>query len=213
MKKAHLILLTVFILTLTACGSAANATGPGAAPQGGPSAGTLPAATQLIIGTIKLDGTDQAVTAEQAAELLPLWQTMLVLSNSDTAADEEKDALVTQIQETMTAGQTQALTAMNLTREDMMSLMQQQTMAAGGAQSGNSQTGNSTGNSSRDFGPGGFQGPPDGGFNGGGPFGGGQNLSADQIATAQAARQAMENTVPPLLINAVIDYLQKKAGA
>jgi hypothetical protein len=38
-------------------------------------------------------------------------------------------------------------------------------------------------------------------------------MSADQIATAQAARQANENSISPMLINAVIDYLQKKAGS
>jgi hypothetical protein len=59
------------------------------------------------------------VTAEQAAELLPLWQTLQVLSESDTAADQEMEALTTQVQETMTAEQRQAITAMNLTREDM----------------------------------------------------------------------------------------------
>jgi hypothetical protein len=225
MKKPTLILLTIFVLTLTACGDASRSTqaGPASGSQSGPNAGALPAATQLIIGTIKLDGTAQAVTTEQAAELLPLWQTMVVLTNSDTAANQEKEALITQIQETMTAEQTQAIKDMNLTREDMSSIMQQQGMTMGGApdtQSSNSQNGNSSRNSSRNFGPsgGGFPGggmPPDGGGpGGGGGFGGqGQNMSEDQIATAQAARQANENFVPPMLINAVIDYLQKKAGS
>ena len=48
---------------------------------------------QVAIGTIKLDGTENAVTAEQAKELLPLWETLQVLEGSDTAATEEKDAL------------------------------------------------------------------------------------------------------------------------
>jgi len=215
MKKLHLILLTIFLLTLTACSGVSNGTGPASVSQGGASAGALPATTQLIIGTIKLDGTAQAVTAEQAAELLPLWQTMQVLSSSDTAADQEKEALIAQIQETMTAAQMQAITDLNLSREDMMSIMQEQGMAMSkGSQNSSSQSGNPSSSGGRVFGPGGG-GPPDempmpGG--GGGFTGQGQNLSQDQIATAQASRQNSENVVPPMLINAVIEYLQEKAG-
>lgn len=219
MKKTTLIILTILILTLTACGSAPTGADPASAPQGGPNAGALPATTQLIIGTIKLDDTAQAVTVEQAADLLPLWQTMLVLTNSDTAADQEKEALIAQIQETMTTEQTQAIQDMNLTREDMASIIQEQGMAMGNSQSGNTQSRNSTRNNSGGFGPGGGGAPggmpmPGGGEVPGGRFGGeGQNMSEEQIATAQAARQANENFVPPLLINAVIEYLQEKAGS
>jgi hypothetical protein len=53
-------------------------------------------------------------------------------------------------------------------------------------------------------------GMPAGGF---GPSGQGQNLSEDAIATAQASRQANANFVPPMLLNAVIEYLQGKAGS
>jgi hypothetical protein len=51
---------------------------------------------------------------------------------------------------------------------------------------------------------------PAGGF---GSSGQGQNLSEDEIATAQASRQANANFVPPMLINAVIEYLQEKASS
>lgn len=216
MKKLPVILVTIFTLTLTACGSASNGAGPASVPQGGLSAGALPATTQLIIGTLKLEDTAQAVTAEQAAELLPLWQTMQVLSDSDTAAEQEKEALIAQIQETMTAAQMQAITDMNLSREDMTSIMQQQGRAMGsGPQNSRSQSGNSSSSGGRVFGPGGDR-PPDEMRmpSGGGGFAGqGQNLSQDQIATAQAARQNSENSIPPILINAVIEYLQEKAGA
>lgn len=217
MKKTTYITIVILTLLMTACGASRSAA-PASAPQGGPNAGALPATTQLIIGTLKLEGTAQAVTAEQAAELLPLWQTMQALSDSDTAADQEKEALIAQIQETMTAEQRQAITAMNLTGEDMMSILQERGMAMGGRQNSNSQNDNSTRNNGGGFGPGGG-GPPGGMMPpdersgpGGGFSGGGQNMSEDQIATAQAARQANENTIPPMLINAVIEYLQEKAG-
>jgi len=213
MKKITLAILSAFLLTLTACG-ASNGAGPASVPQSGASAGALPATTQLIIGTIKLDGTAQAVTAEQAAELLPLWQTMQVLSDSDTAADQEKEALIAQIQETMTEQQMQAITELNLTREDMMSIMQAQgTTMGSGSQSSSSQSGNPSRSGGRVFSPGG--GPPDEMPGGGGGFAGqGQNLSQDQIATAQAARQgASGDFVSPMLINAVVEYLQEKADS
>ena len=216
MKKITLTIVTILILTLTACGGASNAADPASVPQSGSSTSALPATTQLIIGTLKLEDTNQAVTADQAAELLSLWQTLQVLSDSDTAADQEVEALITQIQETMTAEQMQAITAMNLTRDDMASIMQEQGLAMGGGQSNGSQSSDSSSNSSRNFGAGGA--PPDGGFPGGGPggFGGGQGagLSPDQIATAQAARQESSgNFIPPMLINALIKYLEEKAGS
>jgi hypothetical protein len=176
---------------------------------------------QVAIGTLRLDETENAITAEQAQELLPFWQTMQVLSESDTAAQQEIDALAEQIQETMTAEQRQAITDMNLTREDMMSVLQEQGLAMGGVPAGgqnnNAPGGNQNGGGG--FGPGEFPGgaPPQGGFPGGGPGGGGgqgSGLTPDQIATAQASRQQTEGSfVPPMLINALVQYLQEKAGA
>ena len=222
MKKSTLILATTLILILTACGSS-TAANPGSATQNGTAARELPATTQIALGTLKLDGTDNAVTGEQAARLLPLWQTMQVLENSDTAAKEEIEALDTQIEETMTDRQMQAITAMNLTRQDMFALMQTQGGGTGnGGQFNNAQNGNSSGNGDRNFALGGGFGsgaggpPPDeGGFQGGQGFGGqGQNRSAEQIATAQAARQAGGgNRIPAPLISALIEFLKQKAGS
>jgi hypothetical protein len=220
MKKIIPVFLTLFILTLTACGSASrsNSSNFGSATQNGTAAGTLPVTTQIAIGTLKLDGTDNAVTADQAAKLLPLWETMKILETSDTSAKQEIDALDTQIQETMTDKQVQAITAMNLTRQDMFAVMQTQGVGLGNGQQNNSQQGGNSSNN-RGFTPGGFGpgGPPDGGgFQAGGQgFGGGQgqNRSAEQIATAQAARQAGGgNRIPTQLINALIEFLKKKAG-
>ena len=105
MKKLILILLTILALTLTACGSASDSTEAAASSQTDPSAQALSGPSLLLIGTLKLDGTDQAVTAAQAKELLPLWQVYQSLAESDTAAQVEIDALVKQIEETMTDAQ------------------------------------------------------------------------------------------------------------
>lgn len=209
MKTKILSTLTLITLILTACGAASTT------PQTGPVTQdrTLPVATQLIIGTFKLDDTDQAVTPEQAAKLLPLWQVYQSLGTSDTAAQAELDALVEQIQETMTTEQMQAITDMNLTQQDVMAVMQEQGLGI----TQRSNTGNSDGSTSPQGG-GGF-GPPDGFVPGGAPPGEGggfggqvQNLSQDQIATAQAARQERSETiVPNILINVLIEFLQAKA--
>lgn len=219
MKKLTLTLSIILILTLSACGSASNSANPASGPQGDFATGDLSATAQLIIGTFKLEETENVVTAEQATELLPLWQTMQVLSESDTAADQETEALIAQIQKTMTPEQMQAITDMNLTRADMMSVMQEQGMAMGSGpatgQDSTSQDGNSSSNSGQGFRPGGGMPPPDErGFPGGGPGGGGSGLTPDQIATAQASRQASSgSSVPPMLINALIEYLQEKGGS
>ena len=55
----------------------------------------------------------------QAAALVPLWQAYAQLTSSNTAAQAEIDAVVSQIQSTMTPQQVQAITAMKLTRQDL----------------------------------------------------------------------------------------------
>ncbi len=111
MKNLTPLFLTLFLLGLTACSaSPSSSANPSSTSQNG-STGELPATTQIALGTFKLDGTANAVTAEQAAELLPLWETLRDLSASDTAAQQEIQALDTQIQETMTDQQRQAITA------------------------------------------------------------------------------------------------------
>lgn len=157
------------------CANTFNAAGPGSGVSGAPTAGELSPSIQVAIGTLKLDETENAVTAEQAQELVPLWETLQVLSESDTAAQQE------------------------------------QGLALGGGPTGgqnNSAPGRNQ-NGGGGFGPGGF---PGGGPGGGG--GQGSGLTPDQIATVQASRQQTGGVlVPPMLINALIEYLQEKAGA
>jgi hypothetical protein len=224
MNRTTLLLLLMMTLLLTACsGSASNAAVPTSNGQGGLGAGELSAPLEIAIGTIKLDGSSNAVTAEQARELLPLWQTLQGLESSDTAATEEKDALRTQIQETMTQEQTRAITALNLTRRDMASIMQSQMQTFGATQNnGTTQRNGTSGNSGRNFGPagGGFAGapPPDGG---GGFPGGGPEVQRQSQSQSNGTSQNNSNTqftadpnrIPTPLIQAVIDYLKSKAGS
>ncbi len=222
MNKTSILLLLILTLILTACsGNAPSAAGgPAANAPGGGATGSLSAPMQVAIGTIKLDGSENAVTAEQARELLPLWETLQVLESSDTAATEEKEALVSQIQETMTQEQTQAITTLNLSRQDMFSMMQSQMQTLGGTRNnGNSQGGGTSTN--REFGPGGGAAmgpPPDGGgsFPGGNPNLQGQDQLPQSGASTSSNNQPAAvdpNSIPTPLIQAVIEYLKMKAGA
>jgi hypothetical protein len=220
MNKKVLFILLVLTLILTACsGNASNAAGPTGNAPGGGAAGELSAPMQVALGTIKLDGTGNAITAEQAKELLPLWETLQQLEGSDTAAAEEKDSLVGQIQETMTQEQMKAITALNLSRRDMFSVMQSQVQTFSGNQNnGTSQSGSTSTNRGGSSGTGDrvFMGPPpDGGFGGGNPnFQGQGQRSQSQSGSSTSVSQPSAvdpNRIPTPLLQAVIEYLKTKS--
>jgi hypothetical protein len=224
-KKSAFVSL-LLALVLTACGAASSGTQPAASTQ---QERSLPIQEQILIGTFKLDGTAQAVTAQQAAKLIPLWQVYKDLSGSDTAAQEEIDGLVQQIQDTMTPEQMKAISDMHLTRQDIFTAMQEQGINFDGPGGQNiSPEQIATLQARRNSGGGDFA-PPDGGFPGGGPGGGGgggfpggepgsQNFTPQQIATAQARRAnggggGGFNRIPSGLIDAMIQFLEKRAGS
>jgi len=84
---------------------------------------TLPASSQLALGTFQLEGTENAVTPEQAANLLPLWQ---AIRGGSLQSDAETNAVLKQIEGTMTAKQLAAIAALRLTVEDLGSWMREQ---------------------------------------------------------------------------------------
>jgi hypothetical protein len=216
MNKPPLYVLTLLILILTAC-NASN--GPQLASAS--SNNTLPIETQLVVGTLQLDGTEQAVTSEQAKELLPMWQVYQDISGSSTAAQAEVDGLIEQIQETMNAGQMQAITTMNLTQQDVFAAIQAQniTASSGGGQSSNSGV---------SFSPpdGGMAGgPPEAGMGGGAPPDGGMGDMAgmDSAGTGTSTVQSQDTGaspgsgssagVPTILTDALIQYLEQIASS
>lgn len=227
MKKSTGLLIVILGLFLTACGGNASPTGnfTNSGPSGtqtGSSTGLAPA-LQVAIGTLKLDKTTNDITAQQAADLLPLWETLQVLESSDTAATQEKNALIAQIQETMTKDQMQTIAEMGLTRQDMAALLQAQgqTFTLNAGQNGNSTNSNATRRNSGGGGGffvGGGGPPPDGGgFGGGGNFAGQgtRPQSTNNGTTTTSNRRQFStdpNRIPTPLIQAVIEYLKKKAG-
>jgi len=85
--------------------------------------GALPASSQLALGTLRLEGTEEAVTPEQAAALLPLWQ---AIQGGGLQSNTEINAVLKQIEGKMTAEQLATIAAMQLTAEEMRTWAQEQ---------------------------------------------------------------------------------------
>ena len=88
----------------------------------------LAVSNQLALGTVQLEETDHAVTPEQAAALLPLWQAL----QGGVTAQAEVNAVLKQIEGAMTQEQLEATAAMQLTQEDMQGWMEEQGLGMGG---------------------------------------------------------------------------------
>ncbi len=216
MSKMITVVLTLLALALTACSALSPSTnGPG-------NGGALSPMSQLAAGTLKLDGTKNAVTKEQAAQLIPMWQVYKQLDSSDTAAQQEIDGLSAQIRDTMTADQRKAINDLKITQSDVMAYMQPN---RSGSASGSSSPSNRSTTSQGGF-PGGPGGMPPGGMMGdpGGipPGMTGSSTSRQSSGTqtangtqsgAQNARPANMNRVPTPLFDALIQYLQKVAAS
>ena len=221
MKK---IIFAVTILAMLSVLVACNTATTSQTQNPGGNSAPLSTVTQLLVGTFKLEDTDLAVSADQARQLLPLWQTLQELSNSNIAANEEINAVVDQIKGGMTSQQMARITALKLTQQDVMSLMSQAgfspnsarttttPMAINGFPGGNNSQG---GGGPAGGGPAG--GPPGGGVPGGGiPSGGGIDPGAvggagGASTTPPAVRSNQPaNQAPAPLLNALIELLQKK---
>jgi hypothetical protein len=158
----------------------------------------LDASTQLVLGTLRLEETGNAVTPEQAQSLLPLWQSL----QGGVTAQVEVNAVLKQIEKTMTQDQLAAIAAMRLTQEDLRSWMQEQGVGGGFAGPGGGQelSPDELATRQAEFGnmseedranlratmeaEGGF---PEGGFPGGGQFG---NMSEEERANMRATMEA-----------------------
>lgn len=78
--------------------------------------GALPPMTQLMLGILRLEDSGDAVTAAQAASMLPLWQAM----QSGTIQNQaERAAVLNQIEGAMNDQQIDAIGAMQLTATDV----------------------------------------------------------------------------------------------
>ncbi len=246
MKRA-LYLTLPLILILSACASlklpgisaSSSPSGqqgqnqPGQNQPGQPlNMANMPVEQKLAMGTLKLEGSDKAVTAEQAKTLLPLWKAVKTLNSSSNTSSQETDALYKQIEESMTADQVQAIKDMQLTPQDTQALMTKYNIQASQPQgnfptlspqmqstmqarrsSRNGGNGGAQGGGPGGFPPGGDMGgiPPDaGGFPGGGP-----QMNAQGTPAAQGtprANRGFRGGMNTMFIDPLIKVLQERAG-
>ena len=212
MKKWMLVTIVIgLVLALTACGSSQGSTAA-ATPST-----ALSQEARLLVGILKLESTSQAVSANQAGQLLPLWETLQSLASSGTAASQEVDAVVSQIESTMSTQQVSGITSMNLTQQDLAAAI-----ADTGTTTTNSSSANSSNANSAQIQAG--AGAPAAGDPGGGnpPVDMGGSLAASTGAQSTGQSQtgstqaftsqstATSSQVPVALIQALVELLQKK---
>jgi hypothetical protein len=245
-KLLTLIVTLPLILVLSACSmnfTGTTSTGSqvnGSAVQANQSQINMPANSgnqslegKLASGTLKLEGTDKAVTAEQAKNLLPLWKAVKSMASSSTTSPSEMTALYKQIQDAMTADQVQAIKDLNLSQTEMQAMMKQYNVQAS---QGNFPTPNATqmaqrSSSGSDGGgmPGGA--PPDGGAGGPGggmPADGGGGMpgsTTGDTGSASGAQPSVQGTPKAgqargmgggmnlIFVDPLIQVLQQRAGA
>ena len=226
-KKWSYINLLVIIaslgLLLAGCGSKqavtdSNTNNPGAGTSGQPA---LPLSMQLALGTLKLEGTDSAVTPEQAAELLPLWKATNSLGDADNVTPQELEGLYKQIQRAMTPEQMQAIQSMDWSGSNMREIAKElglelPSAAPSGAPGDLTEEQQATMEAARESGQmmprGEFGGgPPPGGFPGGeGGFPGGGFQNSSRNSGDQTEPQGPRRGFGTVIYQAVIDLLEKK---
>jgi hypothetical protein len=203
-KKIFWTTLILLTLTSTACATIKKTTGT--ASGGRASAGELSTQTKLILGTINLEETDYMVTSEQATQLLPMFYVLQDLNESSSAAQEEIDGLVDQIQGTLTEDQLQAIDDMSLSMRDVAALTQGNSASSGDSKASSTSAG----------GGGGAGGPPDmggmpGGSPGGMPGGGMPSTGTTSNTNNTSVKTAMNITgTPSALFDTAIALLEKK---
>jgi len=216
MKKISVIM--VVLVLLTACGT--ETAGVNTVEDNGVETGNvelrtdfadnaLSPALQLAVGSLLLEETDLAIDADLAGSLVPYWKLYVSLTESDTTAPQELDALINEIQSLMTQDQVSYIAGLELIQEDLMTLINElgifEDLRAAG-----------TGDGSGADRPEGF---PAGGGGGQGGGRGAEGMDPELVATMQAEREedgggSFRNnrfTIP--LVEKLISLLEEKAGS
>lgn len=224
MKNILLLIGTLMVLLTSGCSATqantgdpvqsevnaeANVQETNTEPQGLQNAAEV---TQLLFGTLMLEGTDHAVTSEQATTLLPLWKLYRSLLESDITATAEIEAVAKQITQKMTTKQLSLMEGQAFDREQMNAIMQDlgiDVFSGAGRGEGNEPPDGFTP-------PDGFQ-PGQGRGQGGGPGGGpgGAGIDPEVLATRQAEMEAsggFQRGFNMPLVEALIELLEERVG-
>lgn len=122
--KALPFLSIVLVLALAGCAGATPA--PTAAPAGPTGNGTQENALEnrLAVGTLELEATSLAVTAEEAKQLLPLWSTIKDMMANPATTQSDLLGEYQRVEQGMTSDQLQAIQKLTLNQTDIQALMQ-----------------------------------------------------------------------------------------
>jgi hypothetical protein len=183
--------------------------------------GTAPEASRLALGLLALEDSDHPVTADQASKLLPLFEMLRSLSQSQTSAQAEIDAVAKEISQVLTPQQRQIIEGQQLSGERLREFFEKlglPTPAVRGtprAMQGTPAAPGGFGQAPFAFGEGGAAGGrPGSPFPGGGP----ESLSPEQLQALRATRQArgaagFGGRLNPAILQVVIEFLRKRAAS
>ncbi len=184
--------------------------------------------SQLILGTILMDGSSEEITQEQAQSLLPLWQLYQSMLSEDATASEELTAIINQIKSIHTEEQLTAMTELDYSNPmaalSELDLEQLESFSNEDGEGVPRMMSEDTDTENRGDGGGGFErgNAPEGGSGGseGRPGGGdgmefnaGENVDPDAMATAQAERGGINSSQfqNQRFLTILIKYLEMKS--
>ena len=212
MKRIFVLLSIVMVLLLTGCsGTQVDTQDTGQVASDSSTAfaqemQNTTEVTQLLFGTLMLEGTENTVTPEQAAELLPLWKLYRSLLESDITATAEIEAVAKQLSQTMTSEQLATMEGQDFDREQINEIMAGLGIDMIGSVGGRGESLDS---------PDGFQPGQGGGPGGGAGRGDGTGIDPGMMATRQAAMEedgGLQRGFNLPLVEALIDLLESRMG-
>ena len=90
--------------------------------------GALNTASQLMLGMLRVAGTANAITSEQAKTLLPMLQS---LKGQTLRSDAERNAVFASVEAQLTSAQLSAIANMHLTQDDLQTWLRDNGPGAG----------------------------------------------------------------------------------
>jgi hypothetical protein len=124
MKRTRALVLSLGVVAMVVLGGCQSAEPTAPATDGGVEGAPVGVNDMdlLALGILELEGSGDAVTPEQASKMLPFWQ---MLASGGLRGDTESASVMKQIQDTLTAPQSTAITTMDLTSEDQQVWMEE----------------------------------------------------------------------------------------
>ncbi len=131
MKRGKMMLTNLILALILVASCSPNAASTPEA-QDAVAGDALVAEAQLALGTLLLEDTDQAIAAGQASQLLPVWQALRSVLTSQNPAQAEIDALLKQIEKTLTPEQVATIRDMQLTQSSLLEWARSNGLQLGG---------------------------------------------------------------------------------